>query len=197
MKTNEGATKSNKIINICSAAGIFLAFMTLSSLVFSLFSPIIKTNAADSDTVNVSATINGVLSVSAPETVALSSSSVTPTTDGVFVSNSGTVTVTTNSLTGYYLYISSTQATMSSSSASTTIGACASGVTSSTMVKDTWGYSIDSGATYKPITTSNTLIKTSDSVSDTTQTVYFGAKISTATESGTYTNTATFTGVTK
>lgn len=180
--------------NLVFTAGMFLSFLLLGALVFSLFSPIVKTNAADHDTVHVSATINPVLTVSAPTEIAIGS--VNPNADGVFASKSGTVTVSTNSTFGYILQISTntSQVNLESASTDTPITPCAANVTSSTMTKDTWGYSIDSGATFKPVTTSPVTIKTATTASDDTQVVYFGTKISVATKAGTYSNVVKFTG---
>ena len=195
MKTNEGIRRL-RIKELCLTAGVFLSFLLLSTIVFSFFSPIVKTNAADSDTVGVSAVINPVLSVSAPSSISLSDNTVTPTTEGTFVSNSGTVTVTTNDTSGYYLYIASStsETSLTASGSSTPIEPCASGATSSSMVSGHWGYSTDSGATYEPITSSDVPIKTSSSISDNTKEVYFGSKISTDTESGNYSIVVKFTG---
>ena len=195
MKTSE-TKMSVDVKNLVFTTGTFLSSLLLGALVFSLFSPIIKTNAADYDTVSVSATINPVLSVSAPSEISIGS--VNPTADGYFASNSGSVIVTTNDTAGYKLYISSdtSDVNLTSSTTDTPITPCASGATSSTMVKDHWGYSTD-GSTYDPITTSNVQIKnwsgTAGGTSDSALTVYFGAKISTGTKAGTYSNVVKFT----
>ena len=195
MKTNEGKRRL-EVKELCFTAGVFLSFLLLGALVFSLFSPIVKTDAAEYDTVGVSAVVSPVLSVSSPTSISLGSS-VTPTTDGTFVSNSGTVTVTTNDTSGYKLYIASntSEVNLTASGSSTPIKPCASGATSSSMVKDRWGYSTDSGSTYEPITSGDVQIKNSSSISDNTQVVYFGTKISTATEAGGYSIVVKFTGI--
>ena len=199
MKTNE--TKMGiEMKELVLTAGTFLSFLILGMLVFSFFSPTIKTNAANSDTVHVSATINPVLSV-AVSASEISIGTVNPNTDGVFASKSGTVTVSTNDTAGYKLYISSntSDVNLTSSTTDTPIAPCASNVTSSTMAKDSWGYSINSGSTFNPITSSNVQIKNWSGIAggttDTPLTVYFGAKISTATKAGTYSNVVKFTGI--
>ena len=196
MKANETKIDFN-VSELIFASGTFLSFLLLGALVFALFSPVVKTNAANYDTIQVTTTVNPVLSVASPNTISLSNSTVNPNANGVFVSNSGTVTVTTNSTNGYKLYISSntSNVNLSSSTTDTPITPCASGATSSNMVKDRWGYSIDSGSTYRPITASDVQIKSATSSSDSSMTVYFGAKISTATKAGTYSNVVKFTGI--
>ena len=79
MKTNE-IKMGVDVREIVLTAGTFLSFLLLGMLVFSFFSPAIKTNAANYDTVHVSATINPVLSV------AVSSGTVNPNADGVYTS---------------------------------------------------------------------------------------------------------------
>ena len=67
------------------------------------------------------------------------------------------------------------------------------------MVKDTWGFSTD-GTTFKPVTSSNQEVGRKDSpltqLSAYSHTVYIGAKLSTALQSGTYSNTVKFTAIT-
>lgn len=199
MKTRE-TNKRFEAKDLAFTAGTFLSFMTLGALVFSFFSPIVKTNAADYDTVKVSALINPVLTV-AVSSSEVSLGTVTPTTDGAFVSNKVDVTVTTNDTAGYKLYISSntSDVNLTSSTTDTPIEPCASGVTSSTMDKDKWGYSTNSGATFEPLTTGQVEIKnwsgTAGGTTDTALPVYFGAKISTGIKTGTYSNVVKFTGV--
>lgn len=199
MKTNE-IKMGVDVREIVLTAGTFLSFLLLGMLVFSFFSPAIKTNAANYDTVNISATINPVLSV-AVSSGTVSLGTVNPNADGVFSSANEVVTVTTNDTAGYKLYIAAntSDVNLTSATTDTPIAPCAAGATSATMVKDHWGYSINSGSTYQPITTSNVQIKNWSGIAggttDSPLTVYFGAKISTATKAGTYSNVVKFTGI--
>lgn len=184
---------------IWSNLGVFLSLILLSGLVFSLFSPVSSTKAASTMTTKFTANIGSVISITAPEDTEYAFGSVTPTEAGVFASKDGVVKVKTNDINGYKLYISAntSETALVSSGTSTTIAACGSGVTSSTMVKDTWGYSVD-GTNYNPITTSNVLIASQGTLTQVTEyshTVNVGMKISSAMQSGTYSNTIKFTAI--
>ena len=193
MKTEK--TNKERWANI----GVFLAFTMLGSISFSFLSPIAPTNAADTMTTTTNAVVNKVISITSASDFALGP--VTPTDAGAFKSVSGTVTVKTNSVDGYKLYIalnSSSQTDLTASGNTTSVGPCASSVTSSTMVKDTWGYSTDNTNFY-PVTSSNAQIAAvSSPLTQLTNshTVYIGAKLSTALQSGTYSNTVKFTATT-
>jgi hypothetical protein len=194
-----------KIVNktktsVWSGLGVFLAFSLLSGMSFSLLSPIVSTNAANTLTTRATANINPVISVTAPSSSDYAFGTLTPTDAGAFASKSGTVLVKTNDINGYKLYISTdtSETALTSAGASTKITSCGNNVTSSTMVKDTWGYSMD-GTTFKPVTASN--VKIAEKTAPLTQTtayshtVHIGMKVSTDTQSGTYSNIVKFTAI--
>ncbi len=189
------------IKTIFSNFSVFLAFTMLSSITFSLFSPIIETNATDSLTTTMSATVNPVISLTAPDDSAFDFGEVVPTDEGKFSSKEANVLVKTNNTAGYKLYISSnsTQTSLTSPTSTSTIKVCGSNVTSTSMAKDTWGWSLNNGKQYNPIKTTNSTVKTQSGLTKTTpysHTVTIGMKISTATQSGNYSNVIKFTAVT-
>lgn len=191
-----------KIKSLWSDLGVFLAFSLFSGMVFSLFSPIVGTNAANVTTLTTRATANirPVISVTVPDASAYAFGTLTPTSEGVWASKSGTVQVKTNDIKGYKLYISTNTAetALTSSGASTSIASCGANVTSSTMVKDTWGYSTD-GTNFNPVTTSTVQIGEKVAPLDQTtaysHTVHIGMKVSTDMQAGTYRNTIKFTAI--
>lgn len=185
---------------IWESVGVFLAFVMLGAMTFSFFSPIVPTNAADTLTEPVSAVIKPTISITQADDFAFGT--VTPTDAGQFASVSGKVKVQTNDTTGYKLYISlndSTKPNMTATGISTYIAPCGSNVTSSTMVKDTWGYSTN-GTNFYPVTSSN--VQIGEKASPLTQltpyehTIYMGGKFSSTLQSGTYSNTVKFTATT-
>ena len=190
----------NKFKSLWSGLGVFLAFSLLSGMTFSMLSPIVGTNAANTLTTTATANINSVISVTAPDASAYAFGTLTPTDAGYFASKSGTVQVKTNDINGYKLYIAAntSETNLVASGATTTIAPCGSNVTSSTMAKDTWGYSTD-GTNFSPITTTNVMIgeKTAPLTQTTaySHTVHMGLKVSSATQSGTYTNVVKFTAI--
>lgn len=190
-----------KKVTIWNSVGVFCAFTLLSAMVFALFSPTIATNAANTMNTTTTAQVNGVISVTAPASSAYAFGTVTPTAEGAFASKSGTVSVKTNNITGYKLYISNntSETRMVASGSDTYITACGSNVTSSTMVKNTWGYSTD-GTNYNPISASNTQIGQQASpltkTSAYTHTVHIGLKVGNDLKAGSYSNVIKFTAIT-
>ena len=190
-----------KKATIWNGVGVFCAFLLFGAMVFAFFSPIVGTNAADTMNTNLSANVNAVISVTAPDASAYAFGSITPTAEGQFASQSGTVQVKTNSINGYKLYISNntSETRMVSIGNDTFVSPCGSGVTSSTMAKNTWGYSTD-GTDYYPISATNTLIgqKTSPLTQTTpySHTVHIGMKLGSDLKAGAYSNVIKFTATT-
>jgi len=83
---------------------IFPTFLLFSFIIFSLFAPIISSNAADSTT-KFEVEIKPVLALAAPPE--LDFGNITPTNAGTFTSKSVDALVATNATKGYELYFSS------------------------------------------------------------------------------------------
>lgn len=182
-----------------SGVGIF-AFMALTAATATyIYSPVSKSEAVEFGTTRVSATVNPVASL-ALDTNNLSFS-IIPTDAGTFSSQPITATVSTNSSTGYELYFSaednSTDMIHSDSSVSNVIASDFNGtVTSSTMAKNKWGYSLDNTDFLKiPTLANQTKIKDLDhnpSAAEKSTAVYIGTKISSDLASGRYSKNIKF-----
>ena len=142
----------------------------------------------------------------------------TPTAGGVQTIASDTVTVSTNDAAGYTLKLGETAAASALTSGGNTIPAV-TGTQAAPVVQtaNTWGYRVDSvggfgagptsGATNAaisgtikfapvPATASpDTLKATATTASNDTTTVWYGVAVNTATPSGTYTNSVTYTAI--
>ena len=183
-----------------STLGVFGAFAIVGFLAMYFYSPVIKTHAdsdEDSDTTHVSVQVNPVVSITVPSTLDID---ITPNAAGYFGENDMDVIVNTNSNAGYTLYMSSEDEStdMTHTTASTKITSNFSGtVTSDTMEKNTWGYSLDDSAFSKIPVLSNpaTIREVNEAVSSSnnTTTVYFGAKAANNLEFGTYSKVVLFT----
>ena len=214
MKTER--KKQTILMNI----GVFLAFLSLSTLTFSFFSPIVGTEAtvnqyqpgtngvgAQSGSIaqdsEIAAQINSVISLSAPDNNTYAFE-VTPTESGTFQKKTGQVKVKTNNRKGYVLQVKAAATELSGDTTimTTKIQACNSGATESDTSKDWWGYSAtnDAGATsFTPFQTTDQTIKTVSALTTTSEESYdftIGVKISTLMQSGQYTGTITFTATT-
>jgi uncharacterized protein (TIGR02145 family) len=185
-------SKKDKIENM-NKVGIFASSLLVSATAVYIWSPIIGSNADDSFQMGVDATINPVASISLDAEDL--SFSITPTSDGVFDSKSVAVTANTNSTGGYELYFSSiddnTDMTHADSNISNVIASDFSGtVTSSTMAKDKWGYSLnDTDFSKIPALSNQAQLRNIDhypSSSEKNTTVYIGTKISSDLPSGRY-----------
>ena len=169
-----------------------LSFFVAASAAY-LYSPVIKTNADESATLTFETTVNPIASLSLDTNELVFN--ILPTAEGVFDSKSLTATVDTNSMNGYELYFSSvdneTNLTHANSDISDVVASDFSGsVTSSTMDKNKWGFSLDNTDFSKiPTLSAQTAIRNinhypTSAEKDTT--VYIGTKISTAISSGRY-----------
>ena len=182
------------------AAGVFLAFTMLGAITFSFFSPIVKSNAADSAETKVSAVVNPVASVTL-DTENLALTYDIPTPEGVFDSGTVTATVSTNSTGGYELYFSSidndTDMENTDSSITDVIASDFSGsVTSSTMGANKWGYSTDGTDYLKiPALSNQVTLRNLDhfpSTAEKTNVVHIGAKVNSTLKAGTYAKSVIF-----
>lgn len=195
-----------KPLKTLNLIGIFSIFFFVAFLATYFYSPVIRTNASESDTVTVGAEIEDVVSVS------LSSNELnfefTPTPSGVFDSKYVDASVKTNTFGGYELYFSSVddETNMKSSTTSDTISSDFSGtVTGTNMESNKWGYSLDTTSaildkeyTIIPALSNRvTLANTSSSTPGVAETkrVYIGVKVNSKLKSGTYEKTLKFTGV--
>ena len=179
--------------------GIFsLSLLATASAVY-LYSPVIGSHAADNMTSKVSAEIAPVASVTL-DTNNLNFS-ITPTEAGVFDSKPVVVTVDTNSTGGYELYFSSVDNATDMVNTNPTIDDVIasdfnSAVTSTTMAKNKWGYSLDNTNFNKiPTLASNVKLKDLDhfpSSSEKNTTVHIGTKIANDLKAGTYSKNVLF-----
>ncbi len=184
-----------KQINIKSGSfnkfGIFFGALFMTVISVYIYSPVIKSNAAD---VAVSAVVGEVISLSV-DTNDITINVNSPTAEGVFSSSPVTATIATNSAYGYELYFSAeddnTDMTHVNSSVSTVIASDFNNtVTSSTMAANKWGYSLDNTNFSKiPTLTNATKIKEIDHTPTSAEletAIYIGTKVSTSLISGSY-----------
>jgi len=171
---------------------------------------------ANAITTSVNSSIGSIISVfSSSGTVAINA---TPTAGGVQTTNNDVVTVSTNNTAGYTLQLNETSASTAlvatGGSIPATTGTIASPVA---LAVNTWGFRVDSstiggfGATattpatnaaigavkYAAIpTTAATIKTTSATATNDTTNVFYSVAVNTATPSGSYTNSVTYTAVT-
>lgn len=177
----------------------FSVSLVFGFALFSLFAPAFRSHAEDKSTQELSAEVNPVVSVSAPEELNFT---ITPTSSGSFDSKELRVNVSTNAIKGYELYFSSedeqTNMKHTSPSVSNTISSAFTGsLTSANMQKNTWGYSLNN-TDFKSIPTKSHQVKLKDLKSYPTpaervQSVYFGVKADTTLPSGSYEKNVVFT----
>ncbi|MDB5161782.1 MAG: hypothetical protein JWM52_290 [Candidatus Saccharibacteria bacterium] len=120
---------------------------------------------------------------------------ITPNTSGVLGTNSGTVTVTSEDVVGYKLYIRA----LSNSNLTTPLGAvlgASSNVTALPLATNTWGYNTSGSTTnFIGATTSDQLVKTQTGPyknGDIT-TFTYGVKVNLAKPAGNYSTTILYT----
>ena len=205
MKLHFKNTDSNltKHFSILSTSSIFSLFLLFGFTAVSLFAPIIKSNASESFTSKISTEINPVIAITSPEELSLE---LLPTPAGAFTSGSVDVDVSTNAFKGYELYLSAKdtdtfmKSELNPSDTTNRISSSFTGsVTSSTMAKNAWGYSLNStDFSAVPAKTSAKKIKditTLPTAPELKTTVHFGAKVDTTLDSGRYKADILFTAV--
>ena len=205
MKLHLKNTDSNltKHFSILSTSSIFSLFLLFGFTAISLFAPIIKSNASESFTSKISTEINPVIAITSPEELSLE---LLPTPAGIFTSGSVDVDVSTNAFKGYELYLSAKdtdtfmKSELNPSDTTNRISSSFTGsVTSSTMAKNAWGYSLNStDFSAVPAKTSAKKIKditTLPTAPELKTTVHFGAKVDTTLDSGRYKADILFTAV--
>ena len=180
---------------------IFPAFLLFSFIIFSLFAPIISSNAADSTT-KFEVEIKPVLALAAPPE--LDFGNITPTNAGTFTSKSVDALVATNATKGYELYFSSkdeaTDMLNTNTAISDKITSSFTGtVTNTTMGKNNWGYSLNNtDFTAIPKKSGHKKLRnltTKPTTDELKTTVHFGTKISTNLTAGDYEKSVLFTAV--
>ena len=180
---------------------IFPAFLLFSFIIFSLFAPIISSNAADSTT-KFEVEIKPVLALAAPPE--LDFGNITPTNAGTFTSKSVDALVATNATKGYELYFSSkdeaTDMLNTNNAISDKITSSFTGtVTNTTMGKNNWGYSLNNtDFTAIPKKSGHKKLRnltTKPTTDELKTTVHFGTKISTNLVAGNYEKSVLFTAV--
>ena len=133
---------------------------------------------------------------------------VTPTADGTFSSSTASMTVATNSSSGYKIYMKTADGTQNLNGTGTNaskIGAVTSGKTPSGFAKNTWGYNLSkAGVTigdntaYQPVPATSTSSVGSGTNTTATSDQYqltFGAKVSSDLQTDTYSNSVTVSAV--
>lgn len=196
---------STKQLVITAAVSLFLVALMATAFA-------VPSRAADT---TVSSTIGSVMSLfTTSGTVNINA---TPTASGVQTTASDTVTISTNNTAGYTLQLAETTATTALTSGSNTIAATSGTQASPTaLVANRWGYRVDGLAgfgagpttpianaaigsvTYAavPATASpNTIKTTATTATNNTTTVWYSVAVNTATPTGTYTNSVTYTAV--
>ena len=180
---------------------IFPAFLLFGFIIFSLFAPIISSNAADSTT-KFEVEIKPVLALAAPPE--LDFGNITPTNAGTFTSKSVDALVATNATKGYELYFSSkdeaTDMLNTNTAISDKITSSFTGtVTNTTMGKNNWGYSLNNtDFTAIPKKSGHRQLRnltTKPTTEELKTTVHFGTKISTNLVAGNYEKSVLFTAV--
>ena len=180
---------------------IFPAFLLFGFIIFSLFAPIISSNAADSTT-KFEVEIKPVLALAAPPE--LDFGNITPTNAGTFTSKSVDALVATNATKGYELYFSSkdeaTDMLNTNNAISDKITSSFTGtVTNTTMGKNNWGYSLNNtDFTAIPKKSGHKKLRnltTKPTTEELRTTVHFGTKISTNLVAGNYEKSVLFTAV--
>jgi uncharacterized protein (TIGR02145 family) len=187
--------KSNKVTSLA----IFSISLLVAAFAVYLYSPVFETNAEEKS-VDVIVTVNPIVSLSLDKSAL--NFNITPTSAGVFDSDSIVATVDTNSTGGYELYFSSEDsgtALTSLVSESTITSDFNSAVTSSNMAANKWGYSLDATNFNKiPALADQAKIKDLDHVPATaekTTTVTIGTKIDSTLPSGAYSKKVVFSAI--
>jgi uncharacterized protein (TIGR02145 family) len=192
--------KGEKKLDLMSKLGIFASSLFVTTTAIYIWSPVLGTNAEDSTVSRVQVKNNPVISLTL-DTNNLNFS-FAPTESGTFSSQAVTATVVTNSITGYELYFSAEDddTDMTLTGATTVIASDFEGtVTSSTIAKDKWGYSLDNASFSKiPALSAQATIRNINhmpSAAEKVTPVYIGIKASSNLQAGSYTKNVEFSAV--
>lgn len=161
-----------------------------------LFPAIPTAVQAEEGNTTTTLSVEPAIAISLPNTIAFD---LTPSADGVFASSTASLAVSTNNETGYSLYFSTTDTDNSlhgqNPATTETIVAVSGSTTEENFENNTWGYNLSlasagDATTYEAVPTSReTALLTTEAPSNDNYNLTFGAKVSTAMPSGTYTNT--------
>ena len=181
--------------------GIFASSLLITAVAFYVYSPIIGTNATETEVADINVENNPVISLNLSTN--LLSFNLTPASTA-FDSKPITATVRTNSTGGYELYFSSvdnqTDMVNSDQNISDVITSNFNGtVTSATMGSNAWGYSLDNTDFSKiPTLNNHEIIKNLAHLptsSENSTTTNIGIKIDNTLTSGTYSKNILFSAV--
>lgn len=207
MRNITQTNSNNKQAIIIAAVSLFLVAMMSTAFVIPA--------KADTNTTTVSSSIGSVISLfTTSGTVNINA---TPTAGGVQTIASDTVTISTNNSAGFTLSLAETTAASALTSGGNTIPATTGTQASPVALSaNRWGYRVDTvggfgaGPTSAvsnqvigaltfaavPATASpNTLKATAATATNDVTTVWYGVAVNTATPTGTYTNSVTYTAV--
>lgn len=200
-------TKNNSNKQVIAVAAVSLFLIALMSTAFA-----VPSRAADT---TVTSTIGSVMSLfTTSGTVNLNA---TPTAGGVQTTASDTVTISTNNSAGYTLSLAETTASSALTSGGNTIPATTGTQASPVaLTANRWGYRVDGAGgfgagpasainnaaigtvTYAAVPATalpNTIKTTAATATNDTTTVWYSVAVNTATPTGTYTNSVTYTAV--
>ena len=181
--------------------------LLIAGAVLSLGFAIYQLNSlVHADDVTVSAVIETVLAITAPDKLDLN---LTPSSSGTLATSDATVNVSTNNSTGYTLSMSTTtdNTALTHTNGTNSINSTSSPVSSSTALSsNTWGWYPSSlatnpgGSNYQfaaiPSLSSAYTLKSTDAMSTNDETtVSFGVMADTSIPAGSYSNTITFTAI--
>ncbi|RYX79475.1 hypothetical protein EON76_02035 [bacterium] len=199
-------------VNKGKQIGIYTAILSLSAM---LIEPV-RTNAASTTgSTTINATVAATISIATSTTVGIS---LVPTAAGSVSSSGDTVTINTNSTTGYTLSMTDANADTSLTSGASTIPAHNGTQASPTaLAANTWGYrvvnvggfgsttyngesniagSTSTWAGVPALGSPNTLKSTGTTATNDATTVWYGVRATTAKPSGIYTDVVTYTAIT-
>jgi uncharacterized protein (TIGR02145 family) len=199
MKEISKESQKGVLRRISSSLAILSVCFVFTTFAVYLYSPVFKTNAAE-ESVDVTVNVNPVISLTLDKNAL--NFDITPTSAGVFDSDSIVATVDTNSTGGYELYFSSEDsgtALTSLVSEATIASDFNSAVTSSSMAANKWGYSLDATNFSKiPALADQAKIKDLDHIPSSLEKdtiVTIGTKIDSALPSGTYSKKVVFSAI--
>ena len=141
---------------------LFLPVLGLATLVTGIaFGPAQNTSAATTSNTTVTANVGAVISISATDIVVNMSS---PAPTGTFATGTGTVSVTTNDISGYSVYLTSNSTTSTSLDHASVSGASIASIATNETISslntkfsamNTWGWSND-GSVFHPVVVKGT-----------------------------------------
>ena len=196
---NQKASSGSKI-DVLGKIGVFSLGLFAAASATYLYSPVIKTNAATSAEVEVTANVSSFAAVTV-DTNNLALNYTAPMPEGSFDSGTVTATVTTNSPGGYELYFSSVDNATNMVNTNPAISDVIASdfndtVTSTTMASNKWGYSTDDTNYSKiPTSSAHATLRNIDhfpSAAEQQNTIRIGAKVDSTLKAGSYSKSVLF-----